>query len=71
MAVVALNTRLGCLSAQLTAESEAQQMIDAVHVTNENMWKLESGVPIYRFITTAPLRKIFQAQDFFTKYAIN
>ena len=71
MAVVALNTRLGCLSAQLTAESEAQQMIDAVHATAENMWKLDTSLPIYRFITTAPLRELFQAQDFFTKYAIH
>jgi len=63
--VVALNTRLGCLSPNLAEDSEAQKMVRAVNTTVKNMSELELGVSIWRFINTPKLKELYAAQDFF------
>nr|QST15056.1 CYP362A3 protein [Diaphanosoma celebensis] len=65
VAVVALNTRLGCLNPNLDADSEAQKMITAVNVSFKNMAELELSIPFWRFINTPKLKELFSAQDYF------
>ena len=70
VAVVALNTRLGCLSPALSPDSEAQKMISAVDTTFREVTNMELGFPIWRFITTPAMRRLFKAQDFFAEQVI-
>ena len=67
VAVVALNTRLGCLSPNLAEDSEAQQMIKAVETTFRTMAALELGSPLWRVVSTPTLREQHAAQEFFVE----
>ena len=64
--VVGLNTRLGCLRPDLDKDSEAQKMIDAANFSFVAINDLEHSLPLWRLVTTPMLRKLFDAQDFFT-----
>jgi hypothetical protein len=64
---VALNTRLGCLSPDLTEESEAQKMIRATNLSFAAINQLEMGFPLWRLFKTPLLKRLFEAQDFFTE----
>ena len=65
--VVGLNTRLGCLNSDLAPDSEAQKMIDAANFSFLAINELEHSFPFWRFMMTPMLRKLFDAQDFFTR----
>jgi hypothetical protein len=64
---IALDTRLGCLDANLTPDSEPQKMIDSVQVQFESMHKLEFGIPIWKFVSTPAWRKFVKAADVFAE----
>ena len=66
--LVALNTHLGCLDANLTTDSEAQKMITAANNSFKAMNQLEFGLPIWKFFKTPMLKELYEAQDFFTEY---
>ncbi|XP_065349179.1 probable cytochrome P450 301a1, mitochondrial isoform X2 [Cloeon dipterum] len=67
IAVVALDTRLGCLDANLEADSEPQKMIDAVHTLLIVMHNLELGGEafVWRHFPTPSWRKFIKTMDFF------
>ena len=65
--VVGLNNRLGCLEPNLTPHSEAQKMINAVNNSFIAINKMEFGIPIWKYFMTPAMRKLFEAQDFFTE----
>lgn len=67
VALVGLNTRLGCLDRNSSPDSEAQKMIRAANIAITLTNEIEFSVPIWRYITTPALRQIFQAQDYFTE----
>jgi len=52
VAVVGLNTRLGCLDPNLNPDSEAQKMINAANTSFTTSNKLEFGLPFWRFFKT-------------------
>ena len=68
MALVGLNTRLGCLKPDLAPDSEAQKMIDAANASFTATTELEFGgsFPFWKYFKTPGLQKLFEAQDFFT-----
>nr|QST15060.1 CYP362A7 protein [Diaphanosoma celebensis] len=70
VAVVALNTRLGCLSPSLAPDSEAQRMISAVNTSFTEIARLELSFPFWRFMMTPALKRLFKAQDIFTETSI-
>ena len=63
---IGMNTRLGCLRPDIESGSEAQTMIDAAILTFTAVNKLEHGLPLWRWFKTPLLRRLFEAQDFFT-----
>ena len=65
--VVGLNTRLGCLRQDLAPDSEAQKMIDAANFSFSAINQLEHNFPFWKFFVTPMLRKLYDAQDFFTE----
>ena len=67
VAVVALNTRLGCLKAELPADSDAQKMIQAANTSFAAVRKLEFALPFWKLFQTPLRRSLFDAQDFFTE----
>ena len=68
VAVVGLNTRLGCLEPHLSSESEAQKMIDAANTSFTTLYDLEFSLPFWKYFTTPTSRKLFEAQDVITEY---
>jgi len=68
--VVAFNTRLGCLEANLSADSEAMKMIEAANLSFSSFNELELNFPWWKFFKTPLLRKVYDAQDFLTQTAI-
>ncbi|XP_046635706.1 probable cytochrome P450 49a1 [Daphnia pulicaria] len=68
--VVGLNTRLGCLQQDLAPDSEAQKMIDAANFSFSAINELEHKFPFWKFFVTPMLRKLYDAQDFFTETTI-
>ena len=67
VAVVGFNTRLGCLDPNLASDSEAQKMIQAANVSFTTLNELEVSVPFWKLFQTPTVKKLFQAQDFFTE----
>lgn len=67
MGVVGFNTRLGCLDPALAPDSEAQKMINAANLSFTAVNELEYGLPIWKYYETPMLRKLYEAQDFFTE----
>ena len=66
--MVGLNTRLGCLDRNLAPDSEAQMMITAVNTSFSAMSEMELSIPIWKYYQTKDMKKLFEAQDFFTEY---
>ena len=64
---IALDTRLGCLDANLAQESEDQKMIDSVQVQLESLLKLEFGFPMWKYVSTPTWRKFVKASDVFAE----
>lgn len=61
--LIALDTRLGCVQANLGKESDAQRMIDAVNAVFELSFKLDLQVPVWKLFTTPTLRKFIKYED--------
>jgi len=66
--LVGLNARLGCLEPSLTPDSEAQKMINAANISFKTVNDLEYGFPLWKITMTPTLKKLYDAQDFFTEY---
>jgi len=64
---IALDTRLGCLEANLEPDSEPQKMIDSVQVQIHSLHKLEFGIPIWKYVSTPTWRKFVKASDVFVE----
>ena len=64
---IALDTRLGCLDANLAPDSEPQKMIDSVQVQVEAIQKLELGIPMWKYVSTPTWRKFVKAADVFAE----
>jgi hypothetical protein len=62
---IALDTRLGCLDANLAPDSEPQKMIDSVEVQLDAHYKLDFGLPIWKYVSTPTWRKYVKAADVF------
>jgi hypothetical protein len=62
---IALDTRLGCLEANLAPDSEPQKMIDSVQVQFETLNKLEFGIHMWKYVSTPTWRKLVKAADVF------
>lgn len=67
VAVVGFNTRLGCLSPNLAPDSEAQKMIQAANDSLQLVNKLDLSFPLWKHFMTPSIKKLFEAQDFFTE----
>jgi len=68
IALVALDTRLGCLQTKLAPDSEPQQIIDSVHSLLQCLHLLEIGSSrLWKFIPTPTWRKFVKTMDFFTE----
>ncbi|PSN42151.1 hypothetical protein C0J52_18993 [Blattella germanica] len=64
IAYIALDTRLGCLDGDLKPDSEPQKMIDAVQVQFDTMFKMELGMPFWKFFSTRAWRDFVKASDY-------
>ncbi|XP_061717347.1 probable cytochrome P450 301a1, mitochondrial [Cydia pomonella] len=64
---VALDTRLGCLSSELTKESEPQRIIDAAKFALRNVAVLELKAPYWRYIPTPLWTKYVNNMNFFVE----
>lgn len=62
---VALDTRLGCLSPDLPADSEAQRIISAINTFFWNVAEVELRFPVWRFYKTKSYKKYIGALDDF------
>jgi hypothetical protein len=60
---IALDTRLGCLDANLEPDSEPQKMIDSLRVQFAASQKLDFGIPIWKYVSTPTWRKYVKAAD--------
>jgi len=69
IAVVALDTRLGCLGEKLEPDSEPQQMIDSVHTLLAVLHNLEIGFEafVWRIYPSPSWRKFVKVMDFFVE----
>jgi cytochrome P450 family 49 subfamily A len=65
IAYIALDTRLGCLDANLAPHSEPQKMIDSVQVQFETLNKLDFGIRLWKYVSTPTWRKFVKAADVF------
>ncbi|GLH07257.1 probable cytochrome P450 49a1 [Gryllus bimaculatus] len=65
IALVALDTRLGCLAPNLAPDSEPQRMIDAVQVMFEGFYKLDLQPSLWRLVSTPMWRRLVHAFDYF------
>lgn len=68
--LVALDTRLGCLEADLEPNSEPQQIIDAAKYALRNVATLELKAPYWRYLpaSLSPLwKKYVNNMDFFVE----
>jgi hypothetical protein len=64
---IALDTRLGCLDANLAPDSEPQKMIDSLQVQFESFHKLDFGMPIWKYVSSPTWRKFVKATDDFVE----
>jgi hypothetical protein len=51
----------------LAPDSEAQKMIDAANFSFSAINQLEHNFPFWKLFVTPMLRKLYDAQDFFTE----
>jgi len=64
---IALDTRLGCLDANLAPDSEPQKMIDSVQVQFDSFHKLEFAIPVWKYVGSPTWRKFVKASDVFVE----
>lgn len=64
---VALDTRLGCLSPDVTSDSETQRIIDAAKYALRNVAVLELKAPYWRYIPTPLWTKYVNNMNFFVE----
>jgi len=64
---IVLDTRLGCLEANLAPDSEPQKMIDSLQVKFESFHKLDFGPPIWKYVSSPTWRKFVKATDYFVE----
>jgi hypothetical protein len=67
IALVALDTRLGCLEPNLSPDSEPQQMIEAVHTMFKCLHVLEIGSFMWKLYPTPTWNKFVATMDFFVE----
>ena len=67
VALVTLDTRLGCLKSDLPEDSEALRMIRANEETFETIRQLDTSFPIWKIISTPTRSRFFKAQDCVTE----
>ncbi|CAB3362649.1 Hypothetical predicted protein [Cloeon dipterum] len=63
IALIALDTRLGCLEPNLAKDSEAQRMIDAVVNGFDLMFDLEFKIPFWKFMNTPSWKKFVKCEE--------
>ncbi|XP_054718545.1 probable cytochrome P450 301a1, mitochondrial [Uloborus diversus] len=68
VALVGLDTRLGCLERNLAPDSDAMKMIRSVQAQFDLMGKLEM-VPLYKYFSTPNWRRYTKASDIFSEIA--
>lgn len=64
---VALDTRLGCLDANLAPDSEPQQIINAAKYALRNVATLELKLPFWRYVPTPLWTRYVNNMDYFVK----
>lgn len=62
--VLALNTRLGCLEGDLSADLEQQRLVEAASETHRIIMLTENGLPFWKVWNTPTYKKLVQSQDF-------
>ena len=62
---VALDVRLGCLSGNLTPDSEPQKIIDAAKFALRNVAVLELKAPYWRYVPTPLWSRYVRNMDYF------
>jgi hypothetical protein len=62
-----LDARLGCLKPNLAADSEPYRLIHAADEAFELLFKLDGGIPLWKYITTPSWKRFVKAMDVFTK----
>ncbi|PNF42439.1 putative cytochrome P450 301a1, mitochondrial [Cryptotermes secundus] len=67
---IALDTRLGCLDADLAPDSEPQKMIDCVSVVFDCLHVMESKIPMWKYVSTPTWRKFLKASDMMTEFCM-
>lgn len=67
IARIALDTRLGCLRDDVTADSDPQKMINAVDAFFELTYKLEIMPSIWKYVKTPKYYKLVDALETMTK----
>ncbi|KAF4519781.1 hypothetical protein B566_EDAN009031 [Ephemera danica] len=70
IALIALDTRLGCLQVKLDPDSEPQRMINAVHMVFRCLHKLEIGTGLWLYVSTPTWRKFVKTMDFFVEVSM-
>ncbi|KAK7793316.1 hypothetical protein R5R35_011524 [Gryllus longicercus] len=69
IAAVALDTRLGCLAADLRPGSDPQRLMDAAHTVFECFVLLDFTPSLWRYVSTPAWRRFVRAMDTFTDIA--
>ncbi|XP_023726868.1 probable cytochrome P450 301a1, mitochondrial [Cryptotermes secundus] len=67
---IALDTRLGCLDADLAPDSEPQKMINYTQVQFECVHKLETKFPVWKYVSTPTWRKFVKASDVCAEFSL-
>ena len=70
VALVGLDTRLGCFDGKLSKDSDGQKLIDSVQTQFECMNKLEGfagNLPIWKYFSTPTWKRFAKAGDTFTE----
>lgn len=65
IALVALDTRLGCLDATLSHDSDPQKMIEAVDTIFATSFELDMKMPLWKLINTPTLKKFVKHSNIF------
>lgn len=65
VAVVALDTRLGCLDEDVREDSDCVRLINAVNILFDSMYELDVRPSIWRFMATPTWRRYVKALDTF------
>lgn len=67
IAVVALDTRLGCLADDLPVDSEQQKLIRAANNIIDDMYHLDYRPSLWKYVSTPRWRQFVKNMDHFTE----